>query len=216
MNHTKFGGGKSIWRRFVKTFVFVLGILVLLAGPVSAHKFIVIAWVEGDTVYVESGFGDGSLAKNAKVLVYDDQKNMLLEGRTNDQGEFSFKVPKKIAMKVIVDAAMGHQGESLIPIEDIEAVATETTDTATFQKAVPEPDRDPQNQGQPVVVTGLTAKDIQVAVEKALDNKLRPVIKKLAKSEDHGPSVNDIFGGIGYILGLAGVGAYFNSRRKNS
>ena len=59
---------------------------------------------------------------------------------------------------------------------------------------------------------GLTR--IQSVVEKALDQKLRPLIKLMVESRKQGPSVSDIFGGIGYIAGLVGVAVYFNSRKK--
>jgi len=36
----------------------------------------------------------------------------------------------------------------------------------------------------------------------------------LNESLDRGPTVSEILGGIGYILGLMGVGAYFHYRRK--
>ena len=61
---------------------------------------------------------------------------------------------------------------------------------------------------------GPGADEIEQAVEKALDKKLKPVIKMLSESLDRGPTVSEILGGIGYILGLMGVGAYFHYRRK--
>jgi len=63
-------------------------------------------------------------------------------------------------------------------------------------------------------VTNLSPDDIQLAFEKALDKKLKPVMKKLAESQENGPTVKDILGGIGYILGLVGVASYFHYRRK--
>ena len=54
------------------------------------------------------------------------------------------------------------------------------------------------------------------AVAAALDEKLAPLMKILAESRDRGPTARDVFGGIGYILGLVGVTAYFNYRRKSS
>jgi hypothetical protein len=36
----------------------------------------------------------------------------------------------------------------------------------------------------------------------------------MAESRKHSPAVSDIFGGIGYITGLVGVGVYFNFRKK--
>jgi len=194
------------------TAVFIFS--VLLAGPAVAHKFIVTAWVESDMVYVESGFSDGSPAKNAETVIYDDQGKILIEGQTNEYGEYNFKVPKKTAMRVLVKAGMGHQGESEISLEDLAELSLEKDEGAlTATTTAPVLDRS-ESQNDVVVTAGLTAADIQSALEKALDKKLRPIVKKLSKTEAEGPAVSDIFGGIGYILGLVGIGAYFNFRKK--
>jgi len=63
-------------------------------------------------------------------------------------------------------------------------------------------------------LSALTAEDLQAAVEKAVEKKLQPVIKILAESQQRGPTVKDIFSGFGYIIGLVGIAAYINSRRK--
>ena len=55
---------------------------------------------------------------------------------------------------------------------------------------------------------------IQAAVEKALDKKMKPILKMLAENQNQGPTLKDIIGGIGYILGLMGIAAYFHYRRK--
>ncbi len=57
--------------------------------------------------------------------------------------------------------------------------------------------------------------EIQTAIENALDKKLKPIMKILAETQTQKPSLPEIIGGIGYILGLMGVGAYFHYRRKN-
>ena len=51
-------------------------------------------------------------------------------------------------------------------------------------------------------------------LEKALDKKMKPVLKMLAESRATGPGISDILGGIGYIIGLVGIAAYFHSRKK--
>jgi nickel transport protein len=198
----------------ITLFATAFTISALFVGSASAHKFVVTAWVEGDMVYVESGFSDGSPAKNAETVVFDDQGNSLIEGQTNEYGEYSFKVPKKTAMRVVVKAGMGHQGESEISLEDLAEVSLEKDEEAsTAMTTAPAVDRS-EVQGNVVVTGGLTAADIQSAMEKALDKKLRPIVKNLSKAKAGGPAVSDIFGGIGYILGLVGIGAYFNFRKK--
>ena len=56
--------------------------------------------------------------------------------------------------------------------------------------------------------------EIRVAVERALENKLRPVMEMLTEVRDRGPTLRDVIGGIGYIIGLVGLAAYLRYRRK--
>jgi len=58
-------------------------------------------------------------------------------------------------------------------------------------------------------------KALEKNLDQKLDQKLQPVTRMMARMQDSGPSVNDIFGGIGYIIGLMGVAAFFLSKSKN-
>jgi len=59
--------------------------------------------------------------------------------------------------------------------------------------------------------------DVHVAIpdyRSVFSDKLAPVLKKLSRLESQGGTgLTDILGGIGYILGLMGLGAYVHSRR---
>jgi nickel transport protein len=61
---------------------------------VFAHKVNVFAYVEGDKIYSESYFNDGKKCVDSKIEVFDNQENKLLEGITDENGEFSFKTPQ--------------------------------------------------------------------------------------------------------------------------
>jgi len=60
-------------------------------------------------------------------------------------------------------------------------------------------------------------KVVKKVVKKVVGKKVRPILRELAKAQEEKsePTFKDIFGGIGYILGLVGVAMYFSSRRKN-
>jgi nickel transport protein len=47
-----------------------------------------------------------------------------------------------------------------------------------------------------------------------LDKKLAPVKEMILKSQEQKPRLQDIMGGVGYIIGLAGIVAYMSSRKK--
>ena len=195
--------------------------LIIMTEYAFAHRVTVFAWVEGDTVYTESKFSGGRKAKNAPIEVFDSQGRKLLEGKTDENGEFSFKAPKKTEMNIVLVAGMGHKGEWTISVDEFEEENSGNSQNPASQdiKATP-PDtvNEPESMPDETTVTSpcLTSEDVQDVVEKILDKKFKPVLTKLNKSLDpgHGPSISDIFGGIGYIFGLVGVGAYFNYRKK--
>ncbi len=204
-------------------------VLILTAFWLSsayAHKVNVFAWVEGDTVYTQSKFSGGKGAQGGLVAVFDDKNNLLLEGKTNEQGEFSFKIPKKTALHIVLDATMGHANYWDIPLEEVlealgeapasEVEASATTDQPdTAAETAPETETAvPESAAPAAGLPGITLADIRTTVEHALDTRLKPMNRMLAESTDHTPNVSDIVGGIGYILGLAGVGLYVHYRSR--
>ncbi len=215
MNNGKvFNSSKTIgcfaWTIFMAAFF-----TLTAATPALAHKFIASAWVEGDSVAIEAAFGNGDIASDAEVVVFDDAGSQLLTTTTDESGECSFKIPKKCALTIKLNAGMGHQAKILIPLEDVAAAFPDddapAAASASQQTAAAEA---PTADGQ--VAAGLSAQEIQAVVEKALDKKLRPIIRKLSEKEHSGQDPRNIAAGIGYIFGLVGVAAYVNSRRKRT
>ncbi len=189
------------WPYGLVSFMIIFLLTFFLAGAAFAHKVMIFAYVDGDTVYTKSKFSGGKKAKNSQVIVYNQQGNKLLEGKTDNNGEFSFKVPQKTTLKIVLNAGMGHRGQWTLPIEEIEQ------QTKSEAKAAP--------KAQNVTATGLTLPEVQEVVEKVLEKKLRPIMKMLAESNEKEPEISDIIGGIGYIFGLMGVASYFHFRKKN-
>ena len=83
----------------------------LTANAAYAHGVVVFAWVEGDTVHVESKFSGGRKVNGGKVAVLDSQGTELLSGTTDAHGRYDFRVPAKTDLKIVLKAGMGHQGE---------------------------------------------------------------------------------------------------------
>lgn len=195
----------------------VFSIVLFFCVPVShAHRVIIFAWTEGDTVHTVSKFPGAGKVSGSPVLVCDGAGNRLLEGKTDDKGEFSFKIPKNAPLKIVLQAGAGHKGEWNLSGEEISAALGK-------KEFVPAPRKSPAavsgiNDFQANAQSGASAsmddQRIESIVEKIMDRKLAPIMTILADLHDPGPSLNDIFGGIGYILGLFGVAAYVASRKK--
>ena len=200
------------WYKMIFWLFILMAILPLSATPVSAHKVTIFAWVDGDMVHTQSKFSGGKKAKNAVVEVYDAQGIKLLEGNTNEAGEFSFKIPQKTALKVVLVAGTGHRGEWILPIEELQGESSASSISSKHRQAEK---KEIEAITKPAAGNQLSESDVKKIVEDALDRKLKPLFNMLVESKAKGPSASDIFSGIGYILGLMGLGAYIHYRRKH-
>ena len=138
---------------------------------------------------------------------------MLVEGKTDEAGEFSFKVPMKTDLKLVLTAGMGHRAEYTVPIGELSQVIEEKkNDSSQRETSTKVPFREGKSTGkQPVQID---VEQIQSIVESALDKKLRPMMKLLAKSQEKRVSFSEVVGGVGYIFSIMGIVMYFKSRRK--
>lgn len=206
--------------------VYLISVVLWLgisAGSASAHKAVIFAWVEGDTVFTQSKFSRGRKAVNSIVVVYDTDGNQLLDGKTDKNGEFSFKVPKKSALKVVLKASMGHLAEWTIPAKEILA-AVGNVGHSPMENAPDEGSKETSEDSATVKTktadsipahVHLERQALQQMIDKSLDKKLAPITNMLAKSMDREPGITEILGGIGYILGLVGIALYVANRRRN-
>jgi nickel transport protein len=199
--------------------LFCLWVLPMFIGPASAHRVNVFAWVEGDTIYVESKFSGGKKVNAAKIIVMDPRGVELLSGRTNDQGEFSFKVPKPTDLKIVLVAGQGHQGEWTVRAAEIADMPSGKAPETSAENAIQSDQNDavflkPVDSSSTAPDIAVEPKELEAIIESILDKKLKPITRMLADIRQKGPTVADIFAGIGYIFGLVGIAAYVHSRKK--
>lgn len=192
-------------KRLLNGLLLIVVVMVVGDGVAQAHKVTIFAWAEGDQVFTQSKFSGGKTVKNGKVEVFDTQGEKLMEGRTDDKGEFSFEVPKVADLNIVLTAGMGHQNSWRLSAVDLGAAAS-----APPPAVAPEAPIQPYPQAE---VPGLTAQAVEAIVARQLDQKLQPLTRMMAATQAKGPSASDIFGGIGYILGLVGLGAYVRYRK---
>ena len=191
-----------------KAIVSVLALSLVLTWPmvsqVWAHKVNVFAWVEGDTVFVEGYFPGGKKSQDSLVEVFNPAGTKLLEGRTNKKGEFSFKIPERTNLTIVLTASMGHKNDFIIPASDFAGVeSTPLSPAPSFAESKKDSSAHPADLSQ-----------LDEMIDRALDRKLAPVIKLIRDTRKEGPTISEIVGGIGYIFGIFGVFMYFKSRNK--
>jgi nickel transport protein len=187
--------------------IFIFLIIIIMDVSVFAHKVIIFAYVEGDIVYTESYFSDGKKCMNSKIEVFNNRGDKLLEGLTNGEGEFSFEVPSEDGdLKIVLTAGMGHRAKYSISADELRGAAGLIKEELEEPVTVVSPK-----------TSSVDLKEIQSIIEDTLDEKLEPIMREMReikKSQEDKISPTEIIGGIGYIIGIFGIVAYFLSRKK--
>ena len=194
---------------FFVVWAVMLGVSFFLPSDAGAHRVNIFAWVEGDTVLVECKYPDGREVYEGVIRVLDSAGKELLNGKTNTKGEFSFKVPKQDDLTIVLEAGMGHRADWPLSKQDLAPAGESAVSSAPAPKAEAPPPA--AKESAPGAASPLPA-GIDQAIEKALDKKLAPVLRMLAEMHEQKVRLTDVLGGIGYIIGLVGVAAYFKRK----
>ena len=189
-----------------------LVIVLSLTATAEAHKVYLFAWVEGDQVKVEAYFSKSKKVINGLIQVFDPSGKMLTEGRTNDQGEWSFKPTVKADLKLVLSAGQGHQTEWVVKADELPAGLPQP---GSGQAPAPAPEEQAAQSSASSEVKADPA-ELKRVVEQALDEKLKPINRALAelREGDAEPKLRDIISGLGWIVGIMGLVMYFRSKQK--
>ncbi|OHB66655.1 MAG: hypothetical protein A2V70_13385 [Planctomycetes bacterium RBG_13_63_9] len=165
----------------------------LMLAPTSAvaHDVTVSAHAHGTIIEGEARLHDGTPVRNAKVTAFDPAGEKIGETTTDEQGRFSFKARFRCDHRLLVDAGDGHGAECTVP-------------AGPLGDSLP-----PRGGAPPASLSDHTSLE-------AIEHQLIHLQEELDRFEQQ-IRLRDVLGGIGYIVGIAGVAFYFlGIRRKES
>ena len=187
--------------------VLLLCLLVTaLPSLCHGHNIRVFAWREATDIIAEAKFSSGRVAKNVAVTVIDLSTGQeLLQGNTDLQGLYRFPIPQESGpqLSIVVDGGDGHKASWNYALEQKNATATTNMVAADITENVKHTPPAENCQDQ-----------YKALFEASLERELAPIRRSLAESSQRGVSLQDLFGGLGYILGLAGIGALVQARKN--
>ncbi|WP_421901852.1 hypothetical protein [Maridesulfovibrio sp.] len=195
---------------------FVTLALLTLSIPSFAHRVNLFAYVEGDTVYTESYFSKKRKVHKGKLEIFSTKTGEeILKGVTDNDGNFNFPIPDAIKMDrsgllINLYASEGHRAVWTLTADEIFPETTEATEPALT------PSPAPSSESPAVESPKASSSEIAqlTAQIENLTNKIETLKRLIISQQEKGPGANEIFSGIGYILGLFGVAAFFLSRKK--
>ena len=179
---------------------------LILPLRAEAHKFLVTAWVEGDSLLVESAFGDGSSGSGAEVTVKDlVTGETVLQGVADKSGMLTLPLPATVRengndLEVLANGGQGHQATCTVPAIEF-----------TRADRPPQPTAPDEAKKEIGANSGLDVESLRLVVrqevEAVMQEQIPPLRRDLRALQQEGPRLIDIVGGIGWILGLAGLAA---------
>jgi nickel transport protein len=185
----------------------------IFISPCYAHKVRVFAWAEGEMIHTESKFSGGKAVQNGTITVEEDQGGaVLLTGKTDASGLFQFQVPKTSSpiLSIVINSGDGHKGSWKHDLGEIAA------------HVIPSPGKEPATvemvpaQGLSTSENCISKSELSAVLDTALEEKLAPIRRTLAEQSEKKVSIQDVLGGLGYLLGLAGIVAYIKSRKDTN
>jgi len=173
------------------------------ARPALAHRIQVFAYPSGGEVIVEATVGNGQPVTTGSEVTVTKSVNgdVLLRGETDMKGQFTFPIPDlspNTGLLIAVNSGMGHLGSITLPPEELkkqQPAKTPETEESKTSSLSPEEQR------------------LSELVSRAVAREVEPLKHMLAKEMDSGPSMRDIIGGIGWLVGIGGLLAALKKRR---
>lgn len=173
--------------------------------PALAHKVIASVFPSGQAIEGEIGFSNGDMAVDKLVSVYDSAGTKLGETRTDEDGFFLFTPENPVEHVFRSDLGAGHLTEVSMPAEEVAEIlgvaAAAPVVSATTGPSI-----------GAVTVAALSQAE-RDAIATIVRNEMRPLRREIASYKEKN-DLQTILGGIGYILGLFGVGFYLAANRK--
>jgi len=193
-------------------------VLVILGLAVSAiaeaHKVNMFAYVDGDRVFIEGYFSDGNKARNSEVAVYNEAGDKVLTGVTGEDGAYSFKIPAKGALRITLNAGMGHKTDYTVSADELAGetkLDTSTVGDASPTDSQPRPDNAGDTAG-PTKGPEPSEADLELMVRRAVGDAIKPLMRSVSELEAR-RGFSDIVGGIGFIIGILGTVFYLKARK---
>lgn len=179
-------------------------VLALLAlSPAHAHRLRVFATVQQGEIAGYAYFVGGARAKGASVVFRNRADRELHRMSADANGAFKWRPDAPQTIRIVVDAGEGHVGRLVI-------------DRARFSG--PRAEAGPDVEETAVADESLSPaqrETIEAAVDAAVARHARPLMEAFEAMETR-MRFNDIVGGIGMIVGVAGAAMWALSRRKGA
>ena len=168
----------------------LFGLLLLVGSTATqAHLLKVHATLVDDHIAGSVQFSGGNPVPHARITIKNDEGEALKTLEADTSGSFKYRPEQAIDLLIIAETHEGHMAQTTLHASEIAVALEPTSDDKTGDVSS------------------------KVEVERAVARQIAPLKRQLSAMEEQ-RRFQDILGALGYILGLAGLGAWFMSRKQ--
>jgi nickel transport protein len=183
-------------------------IILFIPSPGWAHRLQVFAYLDQGQIVVNASFSRNRPVAHGTVHATLADGTPIFQGTTDAKGVLRFPRPDMPAgerLVITVSGGPGHQGRWVMTPEDLGFAG---------QDSVAAPGPPPPTGPTLVKEEQQQVATIEPIVNRAVAREVAPLKAMMARHMESGPSWQNIIGGIGWIVGLAGLWSALSSRKK--
>jgi nickel transport protein len=185
--------GKALCRALLGALPLLAALEGVMSQPVWAHGMHLQVHVEGDVIRGRAEYvGGGGPVEAARVTVVTPSGRRLGSTRTDGEGRFSFTPTEAVDHRFLLEGGPGHTAEASVSADSLPA--------GMLPRAEVAPD-------------AVATVDVAAMVEQAVSRQVGPLREEIDRLRGS-LRLHDVLGGIGYIVGFAGLWFYLAARRQ--
>ena len=181
--------------------LFLLVLLVACVIPRSyGHNIHIFAGMEGTRIFGYVYSSDGRRVGNVRIKGIATDGNLIFQKRANEDGEFQFMVDQRRDLTLVAETKDGHWAEWNVKAREI-----------------PEPIGKDRGESNSDLAKRSNAK---LKLRMMIREELKPLEAQFNRRNEEFERFRnevrwrDVVGGVGYLLGIAGVACCLRARKK--
>lgn len=207
--------------RSLPTLALWLFLLMVLPQSAVAHRLQVFAAADGAEIAGEAYFAGGAPAAGIEVLIEDGAGERLAALRSGPDGAFRYRAAAPVDHVVVARSGDGHRAQWRIAADELAPGFGTRAGAPSTHRDAPLDRRgdDAAHRSSTAAVASKASARTELepalvaAVEAAVARQVRPLRAALEEARGQA-ALRDVLGGIGYIVGLAGLLIWWRGRKE--
>lgn len=205
-----FSFGNLSKRRGLLSFVFFA---LWIASEAQAHSIKLFATVEGKKIRGYAYTPGGGRITRGTVEIWTGGEEPEARVELDAKGEFFYEPKRCCDHRFVLKLPDGHRAEYTVRTSELSFLsASETTVNVTASPPSRTSSSPPSDATRAIFSSPSSSLESEL---RQLQAEILALRRQIDEAQTH-RSWQDIFGGVGYLVGLAGLAGYFASRRRSS